>query len=78
MAIISGELSEQINNDPNKDYSVLITLKNDALPTTLTDKGKFVMANKIFSATMSGREIQKLENETEIEAIEPDMEMGIL
>jgi hypothetical protein len=78
MAVIPKELDEQIVNDPSKDYPILVTLKNEILPPLLLNKGKFVMANKIFSAKMTGSEIQKLKNETEIEAIEPDMEVGML
>lgn len=82
MATISKELNEEIAKNPGKDYSVLITLKDEVkdeeLPPDLENKGKFIMGNKIFSAKMSGEEIQRLENQSQIEAIEPDMQMGIM
>lgn len=78
MAIISTGLNEQLAANPNGEYSVLITLKNETLPSRLKDKGKFILPNKIFSARISGVEMQELKNESEIEAIELDAEMGIL
>jgi hypothetical protein len=51
---------------------------NETLPESLANKGNFVMANKIFSAKISGTEIKQLLNEAEIDAIEPDMEMSVL
>jgi hypothetical protein len=78
MAIIPDDLSEQVSKNPSMDYSVLITLKEDGLPSALLNKGKFIMDNKIYSARISGAEIQSLRNDTKVEAIEPDMEMGIL
>jgi hypothetical protein len=78
MADISKFFDEQVSSNPEKEYSVLITLKNDKLPSRLLGKGEFVMADTIFSARISGKEIQSLKNDDEIEAIEPDEAMGIL
>ena len=78
MATIPPELNEKISKDPDKDYSVLITLKDENLPSALESKGKFIMGNKIFSAKMSGKEIQQFSNHAQIDAIEPDTEMSIL
>ncbi|MCW3080913.1 hypothetical protein [Segetibacter sp.] len=78
MADISKFFEEQVSSNPEKEYSVLITLKNDKLPSRLLGKGEFVMADTIFSARISGKEIQSLKNDDEIEAIEPDEAMGIL
>jgi hypothetical protein len=78
MASIRNDLKEQILQNPNKEFSVLITLMNETLPESLANKGNFVMANKIFSAKISGTEIKQLLNEAEIDAIEPDMEMSVL
>lgn len=78
MPIIPDDLNDQIRNNPEKDYSVLITLKNEVLPPSLKNKGKFVMGNKIYSANINGKELQSLSNDSEIEAIEPDVEMGVL
>jgi len=78
MPSIHPELDQQTRQHPQTDYSVLITLKGTALPAALGNKGKFVLANKVFSARISGQEIQSLAANDEIEAIEPDMEMGTL
>ena len=78
MANISSDLEEQIRQAPHNNYSVIITLKGEQLPPALEHKGKFVMANKIYSARMSGEEIESLKSNSEIEAIEADAEMGIL
>ncbi len=78
MATIPEELNEKISKNPEDDYSVLITLKDEKLPPALENKGKFIMGNKIFSAKISGKEIQQFADHAQIDAIEPDMEMGIL
>ena len=78
MVFIQPELKHQAQLHPQADYAVLITLKGSTLPTALAGKGQFVMANKIFSARISGQEIQSIANNEEIEAIEPDSEMGIV
>jgi len=78
MPSIHPELNQQTRQHPQTDYSVLITLKGSSLPAALNNKGKFVLANKVFSARISGQEIQSLAGNDEIEAIEPDMEMGTL
>jgi hypothetical protein len=78
MAVITKELNEQISENPGMDYSVLIVLKDENLPSSLVNKGQFIMENKIFSAKISGAEIQNLRDNTSIEAIEPDMEMTTL
>lgn len=78
MANISSDLEEKIRQAPENDYSVIITLKGEQLPAALEHKGKFVMANKIYSARVSGKEIESLKTNSEIEAIEADAEMGIL
>ncbi len=78
MATIPEELNEKISKNPDNDYSVLITLKDENLPPALKDKGNFIMGNKIFSAKISGKEIKQFADHSQIDAIEPDMEMGIL
>jgi len=78
MSFIQPELRQQIQQNPQENYAVLITLKGNSLPAALSNKGKFVFADKIFSARISGQEIQSLADNTEIEAIETDREMGIL
>jgi hypothetical protein len=78
MASISPDLEEQIKQAPQNDYSVIITLKGEQLPSALEHKGKFIMANKIYSATISGKEIESLIGNSEIEAIEADTEMHAL
>ena len=78
MATISSPLKEQIEQSPQQDFSVIITLKGDALPPVLESKGKFIMGKQLFSATLNGKEIQSLESNAQIEAIEADMEMGIV
>lgn len=77
MAFVHPELNHQARLHPQTNYSVLITLKGTTLPSELTGKGQFVLANKIFSATISGQEIQSFANNEEVEAIEPDAEMRI-
>ena len=78
MAVIHQDLNERISKNPENDYPVLITLKDETLPKALENKGKFILGHKIYSATMSGKEIQHLANQSQIEAIEPDVEMGML
>jgi hypothetical protein len=78
MAVIPDELNKQTSDNPATDYSVLIVLKDGNLPSSLSGKGQFIMADKIFSATISGKEIQNLRDEASIEAIEPDAEMTTL
>jgi hypothetical protein len=78
MAVIPDQFNKEISTDPGKDYSVLIVLKDGHLPSSLSGKGQFIMADKIFSAKISGSDIQNLRDDTSIEAIEPDMEMTIL
>jgi hypothetical protein len=78
MGVIRDDLNEQISTNPGMDYSVLIVLKEGVLPPSLVQKGRFVMDNKIFSATISGAEIQSLGNDAAVEAIEPDVEMTTL
>jgi len=78
MSFIQPELKQQIQQHPQENYAVLITLKGSSLPAALSNKGKFVFADKIFSARISGQEIQSLADNKEIEAIEPDKELGML
>jgi len=78
MAVIHQSLNEQVKSNPQASYPVLITLKGTALPPELANKGKFIFTNKIFAARLSGQEIQSYAKNKEIEAIEPDTEMGLL
>ena len=78
MATIPNTLADLISNNPDKELPVLITLKEETLPPSLNNKGRFIMENKIFSAKISGREIVDLKDDPRIEAIEPDMEMQVL
>jgi hypothetical protein len=77
MAHIDPSLQELSDNQAA--YNVLITLKDNAkLPAHLSDKGHFVLKDKIFAASITPEELQALSNEAAIDAIEPDTEMGIL
>lgn len=78
MAFISPDFDRQIQQKPQAVYPVLITLKGSSLPPGLSGKGKFILAGKVFSARISGQEIQSFVHHNEIEAIEPDVEMGTM
>lgn len=78
MAFINPELAQQMQENPQAQYSVIITLKGGPLPQELTGKGKFIMGDQLFSATLNGEEIQSFIHHAQVEAIEPDREMGIL
>jgi hypothetical protein len=78
MANISSSLKEQISQAPDKEYSVIITLKGESPPSIVQQKGNAIMGNQIFSASLNGKEIESLEKNPDIDAIEMDMEMGTL
>jgi hypothetical protein len=66
-------------SDNQAAYNVLITLKDNAgLPAQLSDKGHFVLKDKIFAASITPAELHALSSDAAIDAIEPDSEMGIL
>lgn len=75
MTYISPELYQRIQEHPEGQYAVLITLKGEGLPRELENRGRFIMADTILSATLSGQEIRDLVNRKGIEAIESDVEM---
>ena len=78
MAFLPPELNHETRLHPQATYSVLITLKGSSLPQELTNKGKFVLAGKVFSARISGQEIQSYAHNDQIDAIEPDAEVGTM
>lgn len=79
MGQIAPIIQQQIQDDPEGSYRVLISLADGAqLPEILKGKGRFVTQDKVYAATVKGSDISKLSNEVAIEAIEPDGEMGIL
>ena len=78
MASISPELDLQIQQNPAEIYAVLITLNGSCLPESLKGKGQFVLADKIFSAKLSGVEIRGLIHDVMVDAIEADTEMHML
>ena len=78
MAVIHQSLNEQVKSNPQASYPVLITLKGTALPPELANKGKFIFTNKIFAARLSGQEIQSYAHNDQIDAIEPDAEVGTM
>lgn len=78
MAYIPEEFYQRTQDQPQNKYPVLITLGENGLPPSLEGKGRFVMADKIYSAQVSGTELQQLRQDNDIEAIEPDVEMHIL
>lgn len=75
MAYLSPELYQRIQEHPEGHYAVLITLRGGVLPRELENRGRFIMADTVFSATLSGTEVQDLARREEIDAIEADIEM---
>jgi hypothetical protein len=79
MAQITPIIQQQIQDNPDADYQVLISLADGAqLPDRLNGKGRYVLQDKVYAATIKGTDISALENDQAIEAIEPDAKMGIL
>jgi hypothetical protein len=79
MGQIAPIIQQQIQDDPNADYRVLISLADGGkLPESLSGKGRFVVKDKVYAATVKGKDLSDLSNDHAIEAIEPDAEMGIL
>jgi hypothetical protein len=79
MAQITPIIQQQIKDNPDADYQVLISLADGAeLPASLDGKGRYVLQDKVYAATVKGTDISALGNDQAIEAIEPDAVMGIL
>ena len=78
MAYIPEDFHQRIQENPQNNYPVLITLKEKNLPQLLEGKGQFVLENKIYSAQVTGQDIQSLSQHSDIESIEPDVEMHIM
>jgi len=79
MGQIAPIIKQQIQDDPESDYRVLISLSDGAqLPASLKDTGRFVLQDKVYAATVKGKYIKELSKNLAVAAIEPDAEMGIL
>jgi hypothetical protein len=79
MAHIAPILQQQLLDKQQNDYDVIITLKdNEQLPDILSDKGNFILKDKIYSAKVTAAQLEQLTQDNAIDAIEPDTEMGIM
>ena len=79
MPYIDPSLQQQLSGSEGLKCKVLITLKDEAkLPDLLINKGHFVLQDKIFAASVTAADFDKLANDVAIDAIEPDGEMHIM
>lgn len=78
MNALSDNFAQQLSTDPDATYSVMITLNpnksaNNSFTTReATDVQPVEGLEGIYKATLSGREILKLQEDDSIQAIEPD------
>lgn len=78
MPVIDPVLLQQAKANPDTQFPVLVVLKEDCpLPHSLTGKGRFIMENKIYSATISGKLLLELDSHADLEAVELDGEVWI-
>jgi hypothetical protein len=78
MNALSNEFARQLSTNPDATYSVMITL-NPNTPSKASfathesmDVQPVEGLDGIYKATLSGREILKLQQDDSIQAIEPD------
>jgi hypothetical protein len=77
MKAISEGFAQRLNASPDDTYSVMITLHPDADDTNAaalksTNVKPVEGLKGIYKATLSGRELLKLQQDDTIKAIEPD------
>lgn len=75
---ISAKLLQEIKSKPENEYRVLIVVKNSTVIKNLPIQNARQLMENIASATVSGNDILKLSELTEIESIELDEESHIL
>ena len=78
MNALSDNFAQQLSNDPDATYSVMITLnpKKPGKASFTTHESMDVQPveglDGIYKANLSGREILELQEDDSIQAIEPD------
>jgi hypothetical protein len=77
MSKIQVELQKDLDQDPGTKYAVLITTKGNQLPKIMSTGRATELMPGIYQMSLTKKQIQALNKNKAIVAIEKDTEMGI-